>query len=358
MSRTAALAASLSVSLALPLALQACSTPPAEEVAAPRVEVTTAAASGDAAVAYTGTIHARIESELGFRVGGQIVERLVDPGQSVRRGQPLMRIDARDLALATAGAEQRARAAEADWVRADADARRLKGMVEAGAIAASTYDAARAAQSATAANRDAARTAAREAANQRSYATLVADADGVVTDVLAQPGQVVAAGMPVLRFAWAGAREALVSVPERDAGRLPQTGIARIEGEPGQYPVRLREVSGAADALLRTFAARYTLSGAMPALGATVSVALAPAGQAQGVAVPLGALHDPGSGPGVWRIGQDNRVSFVPVRVIRLGNEAASVTGLAPGTRIVALGAQLLHQGEAVRPAPRAGAVS
>lgn len=304
---------------------------------------------------FTGTIESRIESRLAFRVGGIITERLVNPGDVVRRGQPLMRIDPTDLALAAQSASQRVRAADADAVRAAADAKRLSGLVEAGAVSASDYDAAMAAERASAANRDAAAAAAREASNQRRYTTLVADADGVVTELLAQPGEVVAPGTPILRLARSGPREAAISVPETSLATLPRQATAQIYGDPKLYSASLREIGGAADPLTRSFAARFTVSGATPPVGATVTISFATPGTGSAVDVPLGALHDPGSGPGVWVVGRDSKVSFVPVKVVRLGNETASVTGLGRNLRIVALGAHLLHKGQAVRFTDRSG---
>ncbi|UVO49665.1 efflux RND transporter periplasmic adaptor subunit [Sphingomonas sp. SUN019] len=301
---------------------------------------------------YTGTIHARIESDLGFRVDGKIASRLVDPGATVRRGQVLMRLDSSDLALTASGATDRLRAATADAARAAADEARLRGLVEAGAVSGSSYDAAIAAKRMTAANLSAARAAAKAAGNQRRYAALIADSDGVVIDVLAQPGQVVAAGTPVVRLAKAGAREALVAVPETARSELPTVATAQIYGADARYPARLREVAGGADPMSRTYAARYTLEGdgAAAPIGATVSLSITRGG-ADAIQVPLGALYDPGSGVGVWVIGQDRRVRWQRVRVDAWRDEAAQLAagGLHPGERIVALGAQLLREGERVR---------
>lgn len=308
------------------------------------------AASGGL-TSYTGTVRSRIESDLGFRVSGKITERLVDPGAYVHRGQPLMRIDAADLTLAAGGSADRLRAAQADASRAAADEARLRGLVEAGAISASAYDAALAAKRSSAAGVSAARAAAGQAGNERGYATLIADADGVVLDVLAQPGQVVAAGTPVVRLGRAGPREALVAVPETALASLPRVGVATLYGQAGDFAARLREVAGAADPLTRTFAARYTLAGGDAApLGTTVTVTLRAAGGAA-QAVPLASLYDPGTGPGVWVVGRDRRVAFRRVSVAALQEEQAMLApaSLRTGERIVALGAQLLRPGEQVR---------
>lgn len=340
--------------------LASCSAQPAAQAPQPLVRAATALANSGfagtgAGDAYTGTVHARIESALGFRVPGKIAARLVNGGERVRAGQPLFRLDASDLGLAATGAAERVRAAAADAARTAADEARLRPLVGTGAISASAYDGARAARDAAAANLAAARAGAANAANERGYATLVADADGVVTEVLAEPGQVVAAGTPVLRLARAGAREAVIAVPETAVMHLPRSALAQVYGASAPLTATLREVAGAADPLTRTFAARYVLSGPAEAapLGATVTVRLpGSADSANGsVRVPLAALVDLGRGPGVWVIGTDGRVRFRAASPLRLTEEEALLpaSALAAGTRVVALGGQLLKEGQKVR---------
>lgn len=338
-----------------PAVLSACSTPDETDVA-PLVRtqlIDERAASGTSA--YTGVVRARIESDLGFRVAGRITGRLVNPGDSVRRGQALMRVDPGDLALAASAAASQVDAASAAAVRTAADVRRLQGLVEAGAVAASDYDAAVAARNAAAANLSAARATAAQAGRQRGYATLFADADGTVIDVLAQPGQVVAPGTPIIRLAQSGAREAAIAIPETALAGLPRLATATVYGSNARVAATLREVAGAADPATRTFAARYSLAGKQAAspLGATVTVFIRRDRTAT-LDVPLAALFDPGSGPGLWIVGADRKVRFRRVSVVRLGEETAAVAaaGLTPGTRFVSLGAQLLREGQAVRLAP------
>ena len=335
--------------------LSGCSGSPPAPPADPLVETAIAAPDGGlVGDAYTGTVHARIESVLAFRVPGKIVARLVDAGTRVRAGQPLARLDAADLALAASAAADKVRAAEADAARTAADEARLRPLVATGAIAPTTYDGARAARDAASANLSAARASAANAANQRGYTTLVADADGVVTEVLAEAGQVVAAGTPVLRLSRSGPREALVAVPETALAALPKSAQATVYGRSARIAATLREVAGAADPYTRTFAARYVLAGQPEdaPLGATVTLRL-PGTTAAAARVPLGALVDLGSGPGVWVIRPDRTIRFQPARPLRLTEEEAllSAAALAPGTRVVALGGHLLHPGQKIRPA-------
>lgn len=319
----------------------------------PLVRVTTASAASDATGEFTGIVAARVQSDLGFRVGGKVVARLVDAGQVVRRGQPLMRIDGSDLALATRASLGTVDAARARAVQTAADERRFRDLVGAGAVSASAYDQAKAAADAARAQLSAAQAQARVTRNETGYATLLADADGIVVETLAEPGQVVAAGQIVVRVARSGPREASVQLPETLRPALNSVARARtVNGTTGK--ATLRQLADSADPASRTFEARYVLGGAAARapLGSTVTVALALPGKAAGAQVPLGALRDTGRGPGVWivRAGARPTVAWQAVQVSAIGEETATITsGLAAGQRFVAMGAHMLHQGQQVR---------
>jgi RND family efflux transporter MFP subunit len=348
--------------LAAAALLSACErAPPDPRAEPPLVAVTQIAGQGDGAERFVGVVRARVESDLGFRVAGKVAARLVDAGQAVRRGQALMRLDPIDLALSADAQTAAVAAARARAVQADADLKRLEGLVAQGAISAETYDQAKAGADSARAQLDAAQAQARVAGNARGYAVLVADADGVVEETLAEPGQVVAAGQTVVRLAHAGPREAAVNLPETVRPALGSAASAGVYGAAGPaVPARLRQLSQSADPATRTYEARYVLegTGSSAPLGATVTLALPERGGGEGAAVPLGALYDPGPGPGVWVLTADNRVTFRPVRLAGLNGETATVEGLAPGARIVGLGADRLREGEAVRTAPLPGTLS
>jgi len=334
--------------LAAALTLAACA-PKTQTEPAPLVRTLVVGGGERSTQSYTGVVRARTESDLGFRVGGKVVQRLVDPGQHVRRGQVLMRIDATDLQLAASASRDQVRAAEALASQATAEEARQRRLLDAGAVSRSAYDAALASAQSAQASVAAARSGAQQAGNQAAYGVLVADADGVVTEVLAQPGQVVSPGAVVVRLARAGNREAAVAVPETQLASLPRDAQAYLYGSTAPIPARLREVSGVADPLTRTFDARFVLARSELPLGSTVTIELPRATEAE-VQVPLTALHDAGRGPGVWVV-RDDQVRFKPVRVVRLGEEAASIaTGaLSVGDRIVSLGANKLREGQRVR---------
>ncbi|MCW1383764.1 efflux RND transporter periplasmic adaptor subunit [Novosphingobium sp. KCTC 2891] len=319
----------------------------------PLVRTVVVSQSGASEREFTGVVAARVQSDLGFRVGGKVVERLVQAGQAVRRGQPLMRIDPADLALASQAARGALEAARARAIQTAADERRYRDMVAAGAVSASAYDQAKAAADAARAQLSAAQAEARVASNGSSYALLVADADGTVVETMAEPGQVVGAGQIVVRIARSGPREALVQLPETVRPRIGSSALAStFAGATGTAQLRL--LSDAADPASRTFEARYVLSGAAASapLGSTITIALSQPGAAGATVVPLGAVRDTGNGPGVWliRAGSPAKVDWRPVRISAIGEDTATIaSGLKPGERFVALGAHMLHQGEAVR---------
>jgi len=342
----------------LALALAGCHrTDPDPRAQPPLVRVISPVQAGDATREFTGIVAARVQSDLGFRVGGKITERLVQAGQVVRRGQALMRIDQTDLALATRASQETVQGARARALQAAADERRLRDLIGAGAVSASAYDQAKAAADAARAQLAAAEAQARVAHNEAGYSLLVADADGTVVETLAEPGQVVSAGQIVLRLARSGPREALVQLPETLRPAIGSNAQARtFEGASGT--ATLRQLSDAANPASRTFEARYVLNGvpAKAPLGATVTITLAQAGHAGAIEVPLGAIRDAGKGPGVWvlRDGAQPAVTWRPVHIAALAEETATINaGLKPGERIVAMGAHMLHEGQPVRVAAR-----
>jgi len=303
--------------------------------------------------AFTGVISARVQSNLGFRVPGKITSRLVDTGQFVRAGQPLMTIDRTDYVHAITARTETVTAAKAKAVQAAADEARYRGLVKSGAVSASTYDQIKAASDAAQAELAAAIAQEQVARDEGGYSQLVADAGGIVVETLAEPGQVVIAGQTVVRLAHSGPREAAVNLPETLRPAIGSKAYATLYGSTTRIPVRLRQLSGAADAQTRTFEARYVLEGdaANAPLGATVTVHLSGDAGADTLQVPIASVLDRGKGPGIWLLNPStSTVSFQPVQVRRLDEELATISGnLHPGQQVVAVGVHLLRDGERVR---------
>jgi RND family efflux transporter MFP subunit len=290
---------------------------------------------------------------LGFRVGGKILERSVNVGQRVQKGQILMRLDPEDLKLSAAAEQANVEAARAKYKQAEADEMRSAMLVKSGVISPREYDQNRAALDSTKAQFEAAEAQARVSNNSSEYAVLLADADGVIVRTLSEPGQVVAAGQTVIQLAHDGPREALINLPEGVRPDLGTIASARLYGQDQMYQARLRQLSEAADPASRTFEARYVLEGeaASAPLGLTVTITLASQQTSgnQAVVVPVGAVYDRGSGPGVWIVNDKSEVKFRSVQITSIGQEEVIVSrGVQAGERVVALGAHLLHEGQVV----------
>src|SRR6266487_1275653 len=239
------------------------------------VRIVEIGSSSGADPAFTGVVSARVQSNLGFRVPGKITKRLVDTGQSVRAGQPLMTIDRTDYVHAITARTETVSAAKAK------------------------------------------------------------------------------AGQTVVKLAHSGPREAAVNLPETLRPALGSTAYATLYGSMTRIPVRLRQLSGAADLQTRTFEARYVLAGAAAnaPLGATVTVHLSGDAGTDMLQVPVASVLDQGKGPGIWLLNPStSTVSFQPVQVRQLGEDLATISGnLHPGQQVVALGVHLLRDGERVR---------
>ena len=261
----------------VPFAVAACHNATASidpRTQTPLVRVATVRTSAQAERSFTGIVAARVQSDLGFRVPGKVLERLVDTGQTVKRGQALMRIDPSDLRLATRAHEEAVAAATARARQTADDEARYRDLVPTGAVSASTYDKVKAAAESARAELNAATAQADVARNETGYAVLLSDADGVVVETLGEPGQVVAAGQVVVRVARAGRREAVIQLPETLRPAIGSIGRASLYGNGLAGPATLRQLSDAAHPHTRTFEARYVLEGrlANAPLGSTISI--------------------------------------------------------------------------------------
>src|SRR5881628_2306428 len=258
-----------------------------------------------------------------------------------------------DLRLPMRAHEEAVAAARARAHQTAEDEVRYRDLLPPRAVSASDYDKAKAAAESARAELNAARAQADVARNEMSYAVLFADADGVVVETLVEPGQVVVASQVVVRVAHAGRREAVIELPETLRPAMRSTGRATLYGSGLTGPAKLRQLSDAANRQTRTFEARYVLEGRLAdaPLGSTISIQISDGRSAPALQVPIGAIFDPGEGPGVWLVeGETPRVTWREVQIAGLSGEAASVVGnLKAGDRVVALGAHLLHEGEHVR---------
>ena len=325
------------------------------------VLVTHPTSAADAQASFAGDIRAREESPLSFRVGGKIVERHVDVGDHVRRGELLATLDAADLQARARAARARLAAAEAELGRARADQARFAALAEDQLVSRSALDAQNAAATAAQGQVDAARAELEVAGNQSGYSELRATADGVIAARHVEAGEVVAAGQAVYTLAGDGTREVAFAVPEGrvDAIRPGQAVQVELWSDPERrWPGRVREIAPMADPASRTFAARAVVEAPAGALelGQSARVHVDTNGDREGLSVPLSALQ---------RVGEDAVAVFVvdpatstlklqPVQVGAYGNERVPVTGgLDRQAWLVAAGGHLLREGQKVQPVDR-----
>lgn len=343
--------------LLLALPLSGCGEKAAPPEAQARMVLAHVVAAGSAAgqAEYSGEVRARHEVGLAFRVGGKVVARAVEVGDRVAAGQLLARLDAGDLALSAAGASANLAAAAAERAYAEAEVKRYRELRAQQFVSAAALDARETALKAAEEKHRALAAQAGLASNQRGYAELRADSAGVVSAVLVEAGQVVAAGQPVLRLAKSGEKEVVVAVPENRVNELVKAGEVAVTlwaAPEKHYRGRVREVAPQADPVTRTYAAKVTLldADAEVRLGQTARVLLKNASGGALTLIPLGSVFQQGTQPAVWLIGANGQVHLRPIQVAAWREDGVAVSGgLAAGERIVAAGAHKLVEGEAVR---------
>jgi RND family efflux transporter MFP subunit len=353
--------ARLVIAVAAVLAAAACSKPPAPPPA-PRAVIAqvVGAQPGDGANVYSGEIRARYENDLAFRVGGKVVARFVDVGAAVKKGGALARLDPQDAQLGVEGARSALAAAEADHALAKAEVERYRDLYAKKFVSQAVLDARETTFNTTKARLEQARAQLATAQNQSAYTTLAAEADGVITAVNVEAGQVVAPGQTVMRFARPAEKEVVISVPESRLAELrdaKEIHVAVLAAPEKPYAGRIREVAPTADAATRTFAVKIGLVAPDDAvkLGMTANVALGQRTGAGTISVPLTALTQFGAqvdaGPAVWVVDpQTSRVNLRPVTVAAYREDGATIaSGLRPGEVIVTAGVHKLVAGETVR---------
>jgi RND family efflux transporter MFP subunit len=321
--------------------------------------------SGTDNYVYAGEIRARLEADHAFRLGGKLAQRLVDTGATVRKGQPLARLDPQDVKLAADAASAQVAAQQTDADFAEAEFKRYQELFTKGFISQSALDQKRNVAQAAKARLDASRAQASVSINQAGYATLVAEMDGVVTQVLAEAGQVVTQGQPVVRIANPREKELAISAPEGKlsdfksvlAGKSTRILQVASWNQPDKYyPARIREIGGAADPVTRTYPIRLTLANADDALqlGMTAYAVFVGANDNDALSVPLSAVYVQGQSSGVWQIAADGKVSLKPVTVVQFRETTALIKAIngsvKTGDTIVAAGVHKLREGEVVKP--------
>jgi RND family efflux transporter MFP subunit len=340
--------------------LAACSKPQVapDPVRAVRT-VTLVPQSAGGTAEYAGEVRSRTESRLGFRVGGKMVRRNAELGSTVKAGQVLAQLDAQDLRLGQDSARAALVAAQANHDLAQADYQRFKELLDKGFISSAELERRDTTLKAARAQLDQAKAQSSVQGNAAGYATLVADASGVVTGIDAEPGMVVAAGAPVLRLAHDGPRDVVFSVPEDKVGLIkalsaqPGAFKVRLWGETGEpLPATIREIAASADPVTRTFLVKADIGRAASVrLGQTATVLAALPQTAGVIRLPLSALKEEQGRTMVWLVDRESMtVKLQPVQFAGAdGNDAVVSAGLSPGQIVVTAGVHVLTPGQKVK---------
>ena len=304
---------------------------------------------------FVGTIRPRIESDLGFRVAGKVSRRLVEVGALVETGQPLATLDETDLTLQAEQAKAELRAATGVVAQASAAETRTTELRQKGWSTDAQLDQAKAAADEARARLNRAQQSVELTKNSLSYATLVADAPGVVTATLVEPGQVIASGQAAIRVARLAEKEVVVAIPETMLARA-KSAEARVSiwSEPGkEYVAKLRELAPSADPATRTYLAKFSMPGAgnEVQLGMTATLILSDAASERVARLPLSALFDQGGGPSLYIV--DSKTGAVTLKHVTVkAYEASNVLisgGVDEGASVVTLGVQKLEPAEKVK---------
>ncbi len=336
--------------------LTACNKAPAPQEPVRAVKLITVGASASTlSLEFSGEVRARIEANLGFRVAGKLISRPAEVGQRVSAGQLLAQIDPQDYRLAADAAAAQMVAAQTNRDLAAADLKRYQGLRDQGFISAAELERREAAFKAAQAQWQQAQAQNTVQGNQSNYTRLLADGAGVITSIDANPGQVVAAGQPVVRLALDGPRDVVFSVPE---DKLPQLKAgskvqARLWNSGESLQAQVRDVSASADPITRTFLVKAALpQGADVVLGSTVNVSLPSAGAsgAPRITLPTSALRMEAGATSVWVF--DPNTMTVKAQAIEVktadGNDAVVTSGLQNGDQVVVSGVHVLTPGQKV----------
>lgn len=336
--------------------LAACSkpAPPEEPVRAVKV-VTVGTNAFSSSHEYAGEVKAQVESRLGFRVGGKIIKRQAELGQRVKAGQVLAQLDPQDFRLAADSARAQVAAATTNRDLAAADFKRYKELKEQNFISGAELERRETTLKAAQAQLEQAQSQFAVQGNQANYAALVADVSGVVTAIEAEPGQVVAAGAPVVRIAADGVRDVVFSVPEDKVAGIKAGSAVTIRAwaQNTEMAGKVREVAASSDPVTRTYTVKVSIDAKEPPpLGATVYV-VPESGSAVGVPViklPTTALRQEGKATAVWVV--DKASMTVKPQIIQVatadGNDVVVASGLQAGMLVVSAGVHVLSPGQKV----------
>lgn len=349
-----------SIALLALLGLAACDQPPPPPEPIRPVRVTTVSPQAyEGRSTYTGEVRARYETNMAFRIGGKIVARYVEIGSEVKKGTLLARLDPEDTRLAIENARAQLNAAQADHNQAQTDLARYRKLFETKVISQAEIDRRSTQADSAFAKLESARSQLRVMQNQQAYTELQADADGVITGISVESGQVVAAGQTVLKLARPEEKEVVFNVAENRLDELRGASAIQLTlwSQPDvQYAGVVREIAPGADPVTRTYAVKVSVQKAPAAmrLGMTASVAIVRRGDDRMVALPLAALYQEKDKPAVWVYDPASEtVALRPVQVAAYVERFVLIgDGLKHGEKVVTAGVHKLIPNQKVRLLP------
>jgi RND family efflux transporter MFP subunit len=302
----------------------------------------------------SGVIESRYNAQVGFLVGGRMIERKADVGMTVSKGDVLAQLDPTDYRNKLAAAQSQLAAAKGEVAQAGPQEARLKKLLQQQYTTQLEYDRALRSLNTAKAHLDGAQANLRLAEDQVAYTTLQADTNGAVTAVGADPGQVVSAGQMIVQISQVDAREGVFAVSERAISvirpgftvhvALQSNPVIAVDGS-------VREISPTADPVTGTYTVKVALPNAPDAmrLGAVVTGSGEVKGEPVAV-IPTGALLQSGNQPAVWVVSRTGKaVHRQPVKVVRFDPDTVTLSeGLKEGDLVVTAGVNWLAEGQKV----------
>ncbi|MES2503165.1 MAG: efflux RND transporter periplasmic adaptor subunit [Pseudomonadota bacterium] len=316
--------------------------------------------SAEQGMVLVGEVKSRFESNQGFRISGKIIERKVEVGSLVKKGQVLALLDAADSNLTAAAAFASVRAAEASHALASAEVERQRMLFNKKFISASALDLREAELKTSAARLQQVKAQAAVSSNQSRYTSLIADREGVVTQIRAEPGQVVAAGEMVAQVVDTQQIEVLVAVPESKVATIKVGDSAALKLWASQlsnpdktYSGKVREIAPAASSATRAFDVRVAILDADEKLklGMTAGVRFANGESSAELIVPSSALTQINGKTSVWVV---DKAGIANPRAVTAGqfteNGVLVSNGLQAGEMVAIAGVHTLIKGQKVKP--------
>ncbi len=328
---------------------------PAPEPVRPVLSIRVVAQSEESLGRFAGNIQARYETNLGFRVPGRIANRAVDVGAEVGPGDLLATLDPTDQQNQLRAAQGDLAKVEAQWINAQANARRQQELFDRGVGAQAQLDIAQTDLKTTGAALAQAKAALRQAQDQLNYSQLRSDHGGVVTAWNAEAGQVVTAGQQVVTLARPEIKEAVIDLPASLVDQLPADVEFKVAAQldPSiSTTATVREIEPQAQSATRTRRARLTLKDTPEAfrLGTAISVTLSSVIEPR-TELPLTALQEVDGKTRIWVIDpQSQTVAPREIKVLSRDADSALIgQGVKPGERVVSAGVNSLKPGQKVK---------